>query len=105
MKSRPKLGTPLCATDHLVRVHDIRNDAGRADCTGWKRWADTYSFLDAKPVEGIYVGYRFKQEGFISYYDDEGSVWNETRRYEVWLIADTAHTAPKLVWPEDCYEV
>jgi hypothetical protein len=90
---RPKLGQRVSATDRLVRRHP--NNGKRRE---WQRFVNFV--LKAKPVEGIYVGFRTYSNGAVSY-DGDGVQWWPDITFEVWLVVPGPRQNPVPVFPED----
>lgn len=95
---KPKLGQRVSASDQLARFFTRDNSS----TLEWKRYGDI-AVLKPKPVEGVYVGSRTKQNGSTDYWPDEGHTWNRTGDVQVWLIAFADRQKPAVVLPEDCF--
>jgi len=95
MIEKPRLGQKVSATDRLARFFSGERDL----C--WERWGD-HAALKAKPVTGVYIGSRTKQNGRTHYDYDEPTVWQRIGDVQVWLIAFADREKPAIVLPEDC---
>jgi len=92
---KPRLGQKVSATDRLGRFFSEGN------YKRWRRYGDIAA-LHPKPVTGVYVGSRTKQDGSTDYYCDEGHIWNRESDVQVWMIAFADRQRPAFVLPEDC---
>jgi len=100
---RPKLGQKVRAHDRLVRRcwskphHTLKNRSYLVK--GWRQYGD--SILKAKPVEGIYIGYRTYSTGTVHWDSDYGNEYTPEEWYEVWLIVPNVRSRPVPVFPKD----
>ena len=92
---KPRLGQKVFAADRLGRFYREGN------AQHWIRYGDVAA-LHPKPVTGVYVGSRTKQNGRTDYYYEDGHIWNRTGDVQVWLIAFADRQRPAFVLPEDC---
>lgn len=94
MNKKPKLGQLVYASDCLYkhRDHDGKCTWIRNGSKSWSR---------PKPVQGVYMGSRTKQNGYTDW-DGDATYWVKTGQVEVWLIVVSDRTNPIFVSPEDC---
>lgn len=92
---KPELGQKITAVDRLVRANNFGSDGKKV----WKRYIEWIN--RPKPVSGIYVGSRTKQNGY-STWDSDGIYWTKTGQVDVWLIVEKDRENPVFVLPEDC---
>ena len=94
---RPRLGQWISSKDRIERVHD--SDANRI----WKE-VGADDELKAKPVNGIYIGYRTFSNGAMAKERDlRGPIaqmeYIPAAYFEVWLIIPNARHTPVPVLP------
>jgi hypothetical protein len=99
---RPELGQKINAKDRLIRT-EIRKEGEGWRRGGWRKgWRRRgEGVLPARPVDGIYIGYRTYSTGTTEYDSEYGHEYGAEEYYEVWLIVPDPRQKPVPVWPED----
>lgn len=92
---RPKLGQIIKASDRIRRgyVHTRQPQSWRNE------WEPFRAKLKAKPVFGIYIGWRTYSNGKVEIYD--GSEYTADWWFEAWLIVADERQKPVPVLPAD----
>ncbi len=97
---KPWLGQKVSAHDRLIRWNQYSSEEKLREDV-WIRKGDT-PLSKPHPVEGIYVGSRTKQNGYVMYDSDYGSEWHRTGHVEVWLVVVSDRKNPIFILPQDC---
>ena len=91
-------GQRVVATKRLRKAYEIRPHKRGSYTRGYRLWKE----FDAA-IEGIFLGTRFLQEGWLCYDYEEGYSFNCTERQRVALISPGPNLNPIYV-PLDCIE-
>lgn len=84
------------------RTIKMRAERQKRRIGGWWDREITWSSVEIKPVEGIYIGWRTVFDGGTEYLgDEEGIAFHQDAPHEVWLFVTNPRHNPIRVFPDD----
>ena len=106
MSNRPEFGSRVIASGYAERHNGSQINGSYSESNYAVQYPIHWvSRKFAEPKEGIYIGYRHVQEGFLRVSWGEEAWLDEKRRVEVWLIVTNPRQKPFYVFPESCEAV